>query len=265
MRLKSLPHFASFCPTTPHQSFQQTTKEGALGIIAKSSETIQQLEATYNQHFSAAQTLSALTTAFSTEALLVENATCASAIAATLDAVDHVQSACTTLERYIQLTVPKMEDGGNFGVGIQLAAIKVITDQVEKLDKAAVELFGYTSARADALEKCKLPANTATKSSTTSISESSGTDAEKGDTKSNSTTRSTEEKSIDTVSNAAEAALRKQAVVAVDVRYHAKAKATLAATITTLLLVVDFMDKNQVKIGAPKGDGGSRNYSGSMY
>ena len=40
-----------------------------------------------------------------------------------------------------------MEDGGNFGVSIQLAAIKVITDQAEKVNKGMEELYGYASAR----------------------------------------------------------------------------------------------------------------------
>jgi Proteasome activator pa28 beta subunit len=223
---------------------------------------INQLEAAFNHHFPS-QTVSAITAAFASESLLLDNPSCQSAVAATLDAVDHVLTVCAALERYIQLAVPKVEDGGNFGVSIQLAAIKVITDQVEKLEKGSEELFKYASTRADALEKCKLAATTQTKSATTTVSESAGNDKEKGEIKSNSTTRSTEEKSVDTVSSTVESALRKQAVVAVDVRFFGKAKSTMTATILALLAVVDFMDKNKVKIAEPKGDSGSRN--GSMY
>lgn len=250
------------------QSFQQASKAAALEIISKSPETIQQLQQTYAQHFPAQNTVSAVTAAFSAAAddkCLLQNAACGAAVAATLDAADHVLTACATLDRYIQLTVPKMEDGGNFGVGIQLAACKVIADQVEKLEKGVEELSKYAATRADALEKCKLPGTTTTKSTTAASSESAGTDAEKGATKSSNQSQSTEEKTVESVTTAVEAGLRQQAVVAVDVRFYTRAKATLAATVTALLVVVDFADKNQVKIAAPKGDGGSRNYSGSMY
>jgi Proteasome activator pa28 beta subunit len=230
---------------------------------------INQLEAVFNHHFPS-QTVSAITAAFAAENLLLDNPSCQSAVAATLDAVDHVLTVCAALERYIHLAVPKVEDGGNFGVSIQLAAIKVITDQVEKLEKGSEELFKYASTRADALEKCKLASTTQTKSATTTVSESAGNEPDKEtkinkETKSNSTTRSTEEKSVDTVSSMVESALRKQAVVAVDVRFFSKAKSTMTATILALLAVVDFMDKNKVKIAAPKGDSGSRSYHGSMY
>lgn len=211
------------------------------------------------------QSVSAVTAAFSAESLLPQNDTCAGAVAATLDAADQVLTALATLEQYIQLTVPKMEDGGNFGVGVQLAALKVMADHVEKLDKNVEELAKYAATRADALEKCKLPGTTTTKSSTATTNESVGMDAEKGDTTSNSKSQSTEEKTVESVGTAAETLLRKQAVVAVDVRFYSKAKATFQAITTAFLVVADFLDKNQVKIENPRGNGGSRGYSGSMY
>lgn len=236
-------------------------------IIAQSPETVKQLQGTYQTQFgNSYSNNTALTTAFSAAALLTENTPCQTAIATTLDAADAVLAAFTVLERYVQLTIPKMEDGGNFGVGIQLAAIKVLADQTDRIEKGVEELYKYAASRADALEKCKLPSSSETKSSTTSSSESAGTDAEKGATKSNATSSNSETKSVATATTLAEAALRHQAVAAVDVRFYTKAKATLSATITAFLLAVDFVDKNKVKIAAPKGEnGGSRNYSGSMY
>jgi Proteasome activator pa28 beta subunit len=183
----------------------------------------------------------------------------------TLDAIDYALTTIATIEQYIHLTIPKMEDGGNFGVGIQLAAIKVLNDQSEKLDKCMEDLIKYTSARADALEKCKLPSSATTKSSTASTNESAGTDAEKGNTSSNSKGKASEEKTVESVSTAAESTLRKQSVIAVDVRYYQKAKYTFTSVISSMLVVTDFLDKNKMKIAAPKGEGGSRGYSGSMY
>jgi Proteasome activator pa28 beta subunit len=199
------------------------------------------------------------------ESFLVKNEKCSTAIAVTLDAIDSALGMIATIEQYVQLSIPKVEDGGNFGVSIQLAAIKVLNDQNEKLDKYMEDLLKYTSARADALEKCKLPSTVSTKTGTVSTSESAGTDKEKGETATNNKSQSTEEKSIESMSNLVEGTLRKQAVIAVDVRYYQKAKYVLSAVITALLVVADFMDKNKIKIAAPKGEGNARGYSGSMY
>jgi len=158
-----------------------------------------------------------------------------------------------------------MEDGGNFGVGVQLAAIKVIEDARTKLESAVDELFKYGSTRADSLEKVKLPSTSSTKSTTSSTSESKGQDKEKGATESSSTSQSTETKTTETSTESPEAKLRRAALTAVDVRFYTKAKAAFQLTITSFLTVADFLDKNKVKIEKPKGDGGSRNYSGSMY
>jgi Proteasome activator pa28 beta subunit len=238
------------------QSFQQSEKEVALELIAKSPEVIKQMQAAYNQHFPT-QTVSAVMDSFSAESLLRENPICQSVVRASLDALDEVIVMCCALERYIQLTIPKTEDGGNFGVGIQIEAANFIGDYVAVLDARAEDLLRYAAARADALEKCKLPGTVAIKSSTTKTSDSEGADLEKGPIKANETKRMTEEKSVDTATNSVETHLRKQAVVAIDVRFYRVAKKTYADTILALLAVVDFMDKNKVKIATPKGDAGS--------
>jgi Proteasome activator pa28 beta subunit len=245
----------------------------ALGIVANSHTTATQLQATFEGHFPKAttQSLAAVRAAFENagsngSGVAVENGVCEASVNATLDAAGTALDAFQTLERYIQLTIPTMEDGGNFGVSVQLAALKVITDTIDKIEKGVEELYKYPSARADALEKCKLPATSITKTSTVAASESAGTDAEKGDVKSTSKSQSTEEKSIESgTGTSAELALRKKAVLGVDVRFYAKAKATYQNVITGFLAVMDFMEKNKDKIGKPKGDGGARGYSHNMY
>lgn len=92
-------------------------------------------------------------------------------------------------------------------------------------------------------------------------SETSGTDKEKGEISS----KSTEQKSTETTTESAEAPLRTKALAAVDVKYFLKAKTTSQTAIAAFLAVVDFMDKNKVKIEKPKGDSGSRGYSSTMY
>jgi hypothetical protein len=213
---------------------------------------VQHLHETYAQEFPS-RNVSDVTEAFSTdESFVIKNDACAS-------------TAIATIDQYVQLTIPAVEDGNNFGVGVQLAAVKVFNDQSEKLDKCMEDLIKYASTRADALEKCKLPNETTTKSSTTSTSDSSGTSAEKGDTSSNTKSQSTEEKTVETSNSTAESTLRKQSVIAVDVRFYEKAKYAFMSVISALLIVTDFVDKNKVKIAEPKGDVSARGYSGSMY
>jgi hypothetical protein len=226
---------------------------------------VKQLQQTLASHFPTPSISAASECFMKDESFLVKNDTCSTAIAVTLDAIDCALQTIATIEQYVHLSIPKVEDGGNFGVSIQLAAIKVLNDQNEKLDKYMEDLLKYTSSRADALEKCKLLSTVSTKTATMATNESAGTDKEKGDTATNNKSQSTEEKSIESMSNLVEGTLRKQAVIAVDVRYYQKAKYVLSAVITALLVVADFMDKNQSKIAAPKGESSSRGYSGSMY
>jgi hypothetical protein len=228
-------------------------------VVAKSPETVVKLQESYQQHFGSSadgSSASALYASFS-GAPAAANPTCEAAVLAAQDAADLVLAACATLDHYVQLAVPKMEDGGNFGVSIQLAALKVIADQADKVNKGMDELFGYAAARADALEKCKLPSVTKSKTE----SETNGTDKEKGEISS----KSTEQKMTESSSESPEAPLRTKALAAVDVKYFLKAKSTCQTAIGAFLAVVDFMDKNKVKIEKPKGEEGSRGYSGTMY
>jgi hypothetical protein len=240
-------------------------KKTALECIAKCPESVQTLQKIQAMMFPA-ESITAVSNKFmADESLLLSNTTCSNAVAETLDAIDSAMQMITKMEQYVQLSVPLIEDGGNFGVSIQLNAIKVLNDQTAKLDSCMEDLMKYSSARADALEKCKLPTKSSTKTSTASSSESAGQDKEKGETGTSSKSQSTEEKTIESVSTIAESTLRKQALIAVDVRYYQKAKYTFSTVITSLLLAADFMDKNKVKIAEPKGNGSSRGYSGSMY
>lgn len=206
-----------------------------------------------------------MTKSFAAALEVERNDTTEQAVSSTLDALDHVLSCFQIISRYIQLTMPMVEDGGNFGVTIQLAAAKLIKESGETLQKNMDELFKYHSSRADALEKLKLPSSSTTKSTTASSSSSQGKDGEKGDVSSNSESKSTEEKSTETSTTVIERALRQQALCSVDIKYYNLSKTTYYETITAFMTVCDFMDKNKVKLDKPKGDSGSRGYSSSMY
>lgn len=234
------------------QNYHATAKEAALDVIAKAPSSVAKLQESYQQHFASAGSASALYTTFSSSAPAASNPACDAAVLAAVDTSDYVLSSCAILENYVQLAVPMM-DGGNFGVSIQLAALKVIADQAEKVSKGMEELYGYAAARADALEKCKLPSVTKSKTE----SETNGTDKEKGEVRS----KSTEQKSTETTNECAEAPLRTKALASVDVKFFLKAKTTSQAAISSFMAVVDFMDKNKLKIE----EAGSRGNSSTMY
>lgn len=257
------------CATYPYlpfpQSFQTTSKNAAFALIAKSPETATQLQQTYQQLFGSFTSVSTVTQAYASEDKLIYNEACSKTVSVTLDAVDSVLEQMATIEQYINLTIPKIEDGNNFGVTVQLAAIKVIQDAREKMEKVVGELHQYPSTRADALEKLKLLSKASTKSTTITVAESKGTDKEKGEIAVTSNSQNTETKLVESSNEIPEAKLRKEAITAVDVRFFTKAKAAYQLTLTSFLTIVDFMDKNKIKIGKPKGESGTRGYTGAMY
>ena len=184
----------------------------------------------------------------------------------TVDAIQAVLTDIAVLTQYITLTIPKMEDGGNWGVSVQLAAIKAMGDSKEKLEKGLEELTKYASARADALDKCKLLSTSKTTSTSKSQSTSEGTSTEKGDAKATDNKTSTEEK--ETTTAAASGLVidyRVQAVVATDVLYYTKAKAVFQNAIMSYLAAIDFCDKNSDKLSQPKGNSGGTSSYSSMY
>ena len=146
---------------------------------------------------------------------------------------------------------------------IQLAALKQMKDDREKLEKSLEELSKYASSRADALEKCKLPSTNMSKttSSTTSNSDTKG--GEKAGATS-SASSSTEEKAVETKNQIPEAPFRQQAVWAVDALYYSKARNAFMSALTCYVTAIDFVDKNKEKIAMPRGSSGGRGFA-SMY
>ena len=248
------------------QSFQEAAKTAALDVVSKSSGTVTELQATYAKHFATAASLTAVRAQYAAIDLTQPNEPLAAAVDATTDAVEDVLQIISVLEHYVSLTIPKMEDGNNFGVTVQLAALKYMAENKEKINKGLDEVSKYYSSRAEALEKCKLPAMNKTTVVTKTDSESEGFTTEKGDAKSNETKTSTEEKETQTTAfRSPELEYRKQAVTAVDVLHYQKAKALLQTAITGYAMAADFLEKNKEKIAEPKGSPGSGSAFSSMY
>jgi hypothetical protein len=242
------------------QALQDSTKSSALAVVEKGPATLQTLQSTYQKHFSVAP-LSAVQKAYAA-ADVTSNDAAAALVEATQDATDAILGDMVLLEQYIHLTIPKMEDGNNFGVTVQLTVLKQITDSKDLLTKNLDELSKYASSRADALEKCKLPSQSTSFSTTKSQSDAAGNDKEKGDTKTTQTSTTKEEKTTESSSVSPELKYRKMAVTAVDVAYFSKAKNLFQTAMIGYMAALDFMSKNSDKIALPKGSEGK--YA-SMY
>lgn len=205
---------------------------------------------------------------------LPTNTVMESCMSTTLDATDQTQHMLAVVEQYVRLTIPKMEDGNNFGVTVQLALLKQINDAQEKFSKAIDDVTKYTSSRAEAVEKCKLPSESYTKTTTTSTSETKTSGDEPKNSKEEKT--STEEKGVVTTSTKSssqegnvlsiESKMRMDAVITCDVVHYNKLKCLLRACMTEYVTALDFLEKNTTKIAQPRGSSdGSRSAYSSMY
>lgn len=258
------------------QPFQEAAESQAKAILESSASHAKLWQEDFVKHFpystlsQAAEALekhSSNATETAASAAVAATSALSSALGATVSLMDKVSTDLTVVEQYITLTIPQMEDGNNFGVSIQLQAIKQITDARESMDKALEELIKYSSARAEALEKCKLvPATT---SITETSTESKSSSQENADPAKTTAASSTETKSVTTKTEpnpTPEQVWRRQALVAVDLLYYSKAKNAYSRTLMAYLSALDFYFKNETKITQPKGsrDGSSTGYQ-SMY
>ncbi|KAL3903127.1 MAG: hypothetical protein SGARI_005518, partial [Bacillariaceae sp.] len=144
------------------------------------------------------------------------NAKVSKAVVATLDQVEAVGQMAQTLESFILLRVPMIEDGGNFGVGVQLDLVKKLGEIKESVKSSTEELLGYQSARADALGKLNLP------SASTTVTKSSGATTTDGK-KEEKSSETTEEKQSSSPPSGPVYEGRLAAVCAVDALYYTKA------------------------------------------
>jgi hypothetical protein len=167
--------------------------------------------------------------------------------------ISHIQ----LLERYIIVHVPKMEDGNNFGVTVQMTVAKALqetrTSLLSKLD--AITL--YYKERAEAVEKLALVKVTKTSSKTSSLVEST-----KEEEKKESNTISSDEKKVEVQDKVTP--FRMMHLVAMDVAAFYKAKAGVESSLNEFIMVLDNVEKNKSKLTTPKGSGGGRPHMG-MY
>lgn len=146
--------------------------------------------------------------------------------------------------------MPKMEDGNNFGVNVQMTVAKVLKDTRESLLKKSEGILTYYNARADAVDKLSLE-----KKTSTTTSSSNKTDSTKQEDKKESTSMASEEKVVKVVEDKA-FQYRLMALVALDVNAYMNAKSGLMDCFNDFLMIVENVEKNKIKLTSPKGSNG---------
>lgn len=187
-----------------------------MAILTNGVTNIQSLQKLYEELFPYSK-LSDASADFKSSATSASNEKVATAVMSTLDQVEAVSQMARTLEYFIVLHIPKIEDGGNFGVGVQLDLVKKLGEIQEATGKSTDELLGYQSARAEALGKLSLP------SSSTTVTKSSGSTTTDGK-KEEKLSETTEEKASSSPSSGPAFESRLASVVAVDTLYYSKAR-----------------------------------------
>mmetsp|Transcript_5647 Transcript_5647/g.8183 ORF Transcript_5647/g.8183 Transcript_5647/m.8183 type:complete len:234 (+) Transcript_5647:56-757(+) len=230
------------------EKYQTESLSKATLLKNNASNFLQNIESTFQQHFSIVK-MSEAGRSYQTQELLQKNPVVIAALSASQDAVMQALDDFSNIEDYVTLHVPKMEDGNNFGVTVQLEALKQVQNSAEGLSKSLDELAKYYTARADAMDKLQLASEN-----------SSETKKEENDGKETKTTLTKETK----MSCGKQEFHRVQAVYAVDTQYYAIARKTLRAVRSAYIANVDYIIKNFDKIEAPKGSSGVSSFN-SMY
>jgi len=197
--------------------------------------------------------LSAASADFGASATAASNEKVSSCVSLALDALSSISQDAQTLENFLYLHIPQMEDGNNFGVSIQLAALKQLSELQDGVTKHMDALAGYANARADLQDKL---------TPTVSKSISKSTSTKDGKTE-ESITETSDEKTNESLGGAIQAG-RLAAIVACDTLYYSKAQRALQTVLTLYIASLDFVNKNMAKIEKPKNEGGHSGFS-SMY
>ncbi|KAL3904226.1 MAG: hypothetical protein SGILL_010150 [Bacillariaceae sp.] len=239
------------------QDFKNKASTEALALLDQSVANVQALQSLHDELFPYAK-LSEASAEFIKSASSGTNVNVSKAVVGTLDQVDATAQMARTLEYFITLHIPMIEDGGNFGVGVQLDLVKKLGEISDNLKADTESLLGYEAARADALGKLNLPSASTTITKSSSATTTDGKKEEKS-------SESTEEKQSSAPPSGAVYEGKLATVAAVDTLYYSKARGVFQSCILHVMSAMDFMDKNKEKLLQPKGNGGHSSGYSSMY
>lgn len=184
-----------------------------------------------------------------------ENTRMTALLSTVRDEVTQAINVLLALKRWVRVQVPKIEDGNNFGVSVQLDTVKVIDELMAPITRSLDDLPSYFEKRALAWDKISHKSSKETK---TSRSTSNETGSKEGATSKTSNSESSEEK-LSESSYAPDITLH---IVALDLKWYVSLHHTVLATRDALMIAADMVDKNMEKLLRPKG---TNTHGGGMY
>jgi Proteasome activator pa28 beta subunit len=164
----------------------------------------------------------------------------------------------TATDRWILTHVPIIEDGNNFGVGVQQEVAKLLRESVEKLEKAFDTLPEYHEKRAAAWEKLAAKSEKTSKKTESKNSSKGGKDGDESK-------QSTSEESSESTSQSVQSPDGLKALLALDVRCYVSLHRTAQLSRDLVLFCTDMVEQNVSKIVAPKGEAHRGGAPGFMF
>eukprot|EP00591_Stephanopyxis_turris_P006517 CAMPEP_0195508100 /NCGR_PEP_ID=MMETSP0794_2-20130614/1399_1 /TAXON_ID=515487 /ORGANISM="Stephanopyxis turris, Strain CCMP 815" /LENGTH=253 /DNA_ID=CAMNT_0040634975 /DNA_START=49 /DNA_END=810 /DNA_ORIENTATION=- len=241
------------------------TTDAALTVLNNGVSTLESLEELLNDKFPfEAHQLSAASKAFedeiSTKGAEEANSTLENAIPPTRDAIALGIAHIQTLEAWITLSIPPVEDGNNFGVSIQLDVAKFLDEKRKEFGKILDSIPAYYGSRADVVDKLNLPSGSTSVTTTKTKSETSG--GKDGDEAKTSTTVVEEDKESGPKKQSMQ---RLRQLVALDVQFYNNLRSSLVSVTDGYATIMDNCEKNYDKLAQPKGSSGGRHNMMSMF
>ncbi|TDH69633.1 hypothetical protein CCR75_009741 [Bremia lactucae] len=231
-------------------TYKETVLTAGVARLSELPQRIAHVQTLVQQHTSD-QTPSMLRAKFALEVLadpatVSSNGDVQALLAIVGDEVLQLLHTTQQLQLWIQLQVPKVEDGNNFGVEVQKYAFMHLKEAQVMWQKTWDSLAEYSAARATAVEKCHTKATSESSTTTTVTSSKGGKD---GDEEKSVT--ATVEKECKAGTKAAEDAIA--AVVELDVKWYFNLLRALEGVRDQYAVTEDVIVKNQSKIELPRG------------
>eukprot|EP01082_Thalassiosira_pseudonana_P012682 g11441.t1 g11441 contig5:866206-866985(-) len=222
----TLADLTSILASAPHSASSLSDAESAFAALLASSSSVEQTNATVDTLYNSVR--SALSTGV---------------------------SQIRTLERFVMLHIPQMEDGNNFGVTVQMMFGKLLKEEREKMEKALGDSSKYYEKRADAVDKFTHLPKTST-SETTSTSSSTATGGKEGDESKTSSSTVKETKVTTPVDTSGMPNVhRVKALAALDAQMYMELMGALQSTVDGWCVILDNLEKNWEKLENPRGKG----------
>lgn len=248
------------------KQIRDATASEVKSLLSSAPSTIASIDEVINTHFSKISTTDVQSeyTALLQPNPEAPNATLQAALDTYSNTLSHAIASIQTMERFITLHIPQMEDGNNFGVTVQMTISKALKEVKDSLVKKLEALPSFYSSRADLIDKFGLSKSTI--STTKTVSKSTSKGGKDGDESKESCTEVTEEKSAGTpLDLESKLYSRFMALVKSDVICYVNARMGMVECRDSLLMIFDNIEKNMEKLSSPKGTGGYGGNSMGMY